>query len=217
VALTFVQKKANRPILHAFFGELMVGGFLSLLSFILVYSNALTQLSGQLFDGEDDFLPSMLEQIHVLLFLVFGVFMLEILFLLAFAHFQNKKWRRTEKAIVRRVGQPKSVVDARDKAEFEALRLQFVEPVLPHPGDPSLPSDFIFSHYLAEVLGKAIAEMVSIPISVWLSVLFTFVIFFLVAGAEPVAAIALFVGMIYLLAGGNGEARSLFAFKLSVL
>jgi hypothetical protein len=90
----------------------------------------------------------------VLLFLVFGVFMMEILFLLAFSHFQNKKWHRAEKAVVRRVGQAKTVVDARERAEFEALRLQFVRPLVPPVGDPTLPSDFIFSHYLAEVMGK---------------------------------------------------------------
>ena len=59
-------RKANRPILHAFFGELMVGGFLSLLSFILVYSNALTQLSEQLFGEEEvrnEFLPAQTKRV----------------------------------------------------------------------------------------------------------------------------------------------------------
>ncbi len=145
----------------------------------------------------------MLEQIHVLLFLVFGIFMLHILFLLGYAQFTAKKWHRTEKAVLKRVGQLKSNIDARAKAEFEALRLQFVKPLLPPIGDPVLPGDFIFSHYLSEVQGKAIAEMVAIPVSVWLTVLFTFVVFFLIAGAPSIVAIGLFVGLVYALLGGE--------------
>jgi hypothetical protein len=47
-------KKTSRPILHAFFGELMIGGFLSLLSFILVFSDALTGLSVKVFGEEGE-------------------------------------------------------------------------------------------------------------------------------------------------------------------
>jgi hypothetical protein len=97
-------KKASKPILFAFFGELMVGGFLSLLSFILVFSKALTGVSEskcfascfsfyltdllELFDDKE-FLPEGLEDIHVVLFLVFGVFMIQILYMLVSVAFTS--------------------------------------------------------------------------------------------------------------------------------
>ena len=193
-------KKESRPILHAFFGELMVGGFLSLLSFVLVFSNALTGLSSRVF-GEPDVLPEMLEDIHVILFVVFAVFMIQILLLLAYAYLQNKRWRRAEKAILYRPEMggkpPKHKVSPTQRVEFQALRAAFIG------GDSSLvatlPEDFAFSHYLGSVLGKQIAQMVAIPIAVWCSVLCVFVVLWALAGTKETIEIPLFIALIWLL------------------
>jgi hypothetical protein len=42
--------KGSRPVIHAFFGELMVGGFISIVSFLLVNYGAFTGLSKQYFE-----------------------------------------------------------------------------------------------------------------------------------------------------------------------
>jgi Ca2+-binding EF-hand superfamily protein len=68
-------------------------------------------------------------------------------------------------------------------------------------GNP-LPSDFLFSHYLSEVLGKTIAEMVEIPFSVWCSVLCLFIVIWAVAGAPNTTIVAsLFTMINWLLLG----------------
>jgi hypothetical protein len=57
--------------------------------------------------------------------------------------------------------------------------------------------------------------MVSIPLSVWMSVLGTFVLFFLVAGAAPVVAVSLFVTMTYALAAGEQRTTGVRCFLTS--
>ncbi len=195
-------KKASRPILHAFFGELMVGGFLSLLSFILVFSEALTGLSMKVFGEEESMkLSEMMETVHVVLFLIFSVFMLQILVLLFFAYRQGKKWHRAEKALLKRGGPQNHVQNAMELAEFETLRTQFVFPITPRLDDIQLPPDFLFSHYLSLLLGKSIAEMVHIPLSVWISVVAVFFVMWAVVGASTEVALSLFVVLVWSLFG----------------
>lgn len=80
-------------------------------------------------------LPEMLEDIHVVLFLVFGIFMLQILVLLFFAHRQGRKWRRAEKVLLKRKVNAKGPqMSAQELFEFEAIRTQFVHPLAPRPG-----------------------------------------------------------------------------------
>ncbi len=61
--------KASRPVIHAFFGELMVGGFISIVSFLLVNYGAFTGISEHLFE-EETYLNELMEKLHVTLFLV---------------------------------------------------------------------------------------------------------------------------------------------------
>jgi hypothetical protein len=75
---------------------------------------------------EKDVLPEMMESIHVVLFLVFGVFMIQILILLLFAYRQGKKWHRAEKSLLvnKSVAFSRSGMSDTEFYEFEAIRTQ---------------------------------------------------------------------------------------------
>jgi hypothetical protein len=64
-----------------------------------------------------------------------------------------------------------------------------------------LPADFMFSHYLSVLLGKSIAEMVRVPLSVWVSVLAVFLVLWAIAGASVQVSVGLFVILVWSLVG----------------
>lgn len=136
---------AAKPVLHAFFGELMVGGFISLLSFLLAKTEALNGLSVRIFgEHEANYLNELLETLHVMLFLVFAVFIVQCLILLLAVRFYHREWKELER---------------RREASFWALRAEFITPT----GDSPLPHDFNFPHYLHLAAGETVASLVSIP------------------------------------------------------
>lgn len=194
-------KKAFHPILHAFYGELMVGGFLSLLSFILVFAGAFGSLSEKLFENED-ILAEFMENLHVVIFLVFLIFMLQILVLLLGAYFTQRQWKRTEEAIQEK----RPLVQGRwgwmISHEYAAIRSHFISPIVEGGGGggeseekKSLPPTFDFAHYLAEVYGVLIGEVVTVPFSVWLAVMFCFLILWAAAGGSMTVQLAVFCAM----------------------
>jgi hypothetical protein len=87
-----------------------------------------------LFFAERELLPELMENIHVVLFLVFTIFMLQILVLLFFAYRQGKKWHRAEKSLLKRGAAAPSGLNPQEVAEFEVIRTQFVFPITPRPG-----------------------------------------------------------------------------------
>jgi hypothetical protein len=107
------------------------------------------------------FLAELMERLHVTLFLVFAVFIVQIIILLISSHFFNKAWKDAEHH-----RQP-----LQHTREYAGLRAEFVQPAEETP----LPTDFHFATYLSLALGDTIAQLVSIPPIVWTVALLMFV------------------------------------------
>eukprot|EP01091_Cochliopodium_minus_P009912 TRINITY_DN2542_c4_g1_i1.p1 TRINITY_DN2542_c4_g1~~TRINITY_DN2542_c4_g1_i1.p1 ORF type:complete len:697 (-),score=158.74 TRINITY_DN2542_c4_g1_i1:58-2148(-) len=201
------------PIVKALYGELMIGGFLSLLTFALVQTGLLTKLSEDLFK-ESEFIPELVEKIHILLFLVFVVYLIEILFLLYLGMRIQKRWRTFEKNCKK----PHKIVDK----YLDVLKLKkngkvnFLHPrnylnyywheramkylVLRHLfvnhksiTEQKLPSDFDFSEYLSIHMGKTIGKIVEIPFYGWLLLDVFFFVLWGITGFDAIVQIICFI------------------------
>lgn len=74
--------KTMKPIIMQLFGEMTVLGFISILSFLLTYSEALNDISEDMFGSSGEgYLTEVLEIIHYLLFLVMVLTVVQVMFL----------------------------------------------------------------------------------------------------------------------------------------
>lgn len=156
----------------------MVGGFISIVSFLLVKYGAFTSLSVKYFE-EPTKLAEFMESLHVTLFLVFTVFILQILVLLLSGYFVEKRWKRLEAAR----DDPHRPAD-----EYYLLREEFV-----NNEDAPLPANFNFALYLATCLGETVARLVAIPPTIWIVALVMFFVQWFIQGWEPEVQIGLFI------------------------
>lgn len=171
--------KASRPVVHALEGELMVGGYIGLVSWVLLRYNALGDVSKSLFpDEESTYLGELLEMLHAQLFLLFAFFLLQVLLLIAWSHFFRKGWKAQERAL--RAGAA---------SEFAALRSEFIKPVASQP----LPHDFDFASYLGMAMGVTIARLVAIPPTIWIVALCMFFYQWFLQGWSSEVQVVLFV------------------------
>lgn len=190
---------AMEPIVTHFWQELTVLGFLSLLSFLAVKAKLLVALSKQLFD-EDEKLPEMVETVHMLLFLVMVVFILEVLLFLALGKKTEKDWIQAEKDCknpqkvvenynrLKESGKPSSFATfirgwcpdrkralIRQRMEYLNMRNEFINPR--DPAATKLPRDFEYCEYLSLALGELLGEVVEINPWTWLVLELLFLIF----------------------------------------
>ncbi|KAL6076688.1 hypothetical protein QOT17_002810 [Balamuthia mandrillaris] len=206
--------KAMKPILRAMWGELTGGGFFGLVSFVLTKSGALTHLSVAL-GLEEDELNEIVEQVHLMLFIVFVLFLGQTILLLILAHSVEKNWRAAEKEVkdpetidtVIRHFQDMVVYKQHNKVplwdfrrkfrriqhrmEYLTLRENFI-----HPSDSTqqkLDPDFDYSEYLSILVGHTIGDLVKIHPFTWGALECLFFIFFFASAADEKVQAGLFI------------------------
>merc|ERR1711959_798658 len=103
---TVLFEFANEPIVTAIFSELTVLGFLALVTFLLG-KFGLDHISLMVYGHKDVAedkakLGEILEQIHMVIFLVMVIFVFEALGMLYFAQSNAKRWQREESTVLKR-------------------------------------------------------------------------------------------------------------------
>eukprot|EP00003_Mantamonas_plastica_P007359 TRINITY_DN1617_c0_g3_i2.p1 TRINITY_DN1617_c0_g3~~TRINITY_DN1617_c0_g3_i2.p1 ORF type:complete len:309 (+),score=43.48 TRINITY_DN1617_c0_g3_i2:68-928(+) len=91
-----IAKGVFEVVVDSLWEEMTVLGFVGLLSFLLVRTNVLTSLSENQF-GDPEYLPEILETMHMLLFLVMVIFIVQALFLVHIGQVVERRWRKFEK------------------------------------------------------------------------------------------------------------------------
>ena len=152
----------------------MVGGFISLVTFLLTNYGAFEGLSREYFpDEEKTYLGEQMELIHVMLFLVFSVFIVQILVLLFVVWYVERQWKRNEKEIVENGSKKQQVL----RSEYGLIREEFVNPTHSKEGT-KLHHHFDFQKYLSMCLADTIAATTEIKVG----------LFFCLCRCHPVAA-----------------------------
>ena len=179
--------EAFQPILTSLYSELTLLGFIGLLMFTIFECETLEELSEHLF-GEKEEIKELGEQVHVVLFGVMVLFLVQTVALAKFGASIQHKWhiwectplisRSDERERYKSLRAAYSL--AKNPARFctflfknrmsenyrlvlhTAARLRFVEENgLAH-------SDFDFARYLACRLGHALGELVEVPARTWI-------------------------------------------------
>lgn len=146
-----------RPILSSLFGELTLLGFIGLLVFMVGRFDVLPEWSMSIL-GEADMLGELFEQVHMALFLVMVIFLLQVIGLVSYGTATERAWRSYEGAPV--------VTQA---VHFNTLRTRFLAGQVQVQGMPDnrLPVDFDFADYLSICMGETLSEIVEVPVSAW--------------------------------------------------
>mmetsp|Transcript_22292 Transcript_22292/g.55923 ORF Transcript_22292/g.55923 Transcript_22292/m.55923 type:complete len:689 (-) Transcript_22292:930-2996(-) len=175
------------PIVTHMWQELTILGFLSLLSFIAVKVGLIDKIAEQLYpEAEKEELKETVENVHMALFLVMVVFIVEVVMLLNLAKVFSREWKAIEKTMKNPLriyeeyqavaSRPKSFVShvipvldphrsVRYKMTYLLMRAEFMKP---REGTNILPQDFDFSEYLTINLGETVGEIVEVPVHIWL-------------------------------------------------
>mmetsp|Transcript_30478 Transcript_30478/g.98241 ORF Transcript_30478/g.98241 Transcript_30478/m.98241 type:complete len:701 (+) Transcript_30478:82-2184(+) len=185
-----------QPILTSLYSELTLLGFIGLLLFAIFKLDCLEELSVRLF-GEPDAIQDLGEQVHMVLFLVMVVFLLQAVAMGRFGEAIQRKWhlweakpllndkderdgfktfRRTWEDAVRPRKNFLGTFFARETERHRMLvhtaaRLKFVE-------ESNLKaSDFDFARYLSIALGVTLGELVEVPVKTWFVLEFVLLFF----------------------------------------
>eukprot|EP00051_Salpingoeca_urceolata_P020875 m.318565 g.318565 ORF g.318565 m.318565 type:complete len:725 (+) comp19699_c0_seq4:10384-12558(+) len=85
------------PIIEHLFGELTILGFIGLVVFVIVKAKALQPLSERLFgEEEEDALTELIEDVHMVVFLVAIIFLIEVVLLVKLSSISEKHWKILE-------------------------------------------------------------------------------------------------------------------------
>jgi len=175
------------PIVEHLWQELTVLGFLSVLTFLLTkFSSYLDYPIGAFFrPDETEWIAELLESIHMLLFAVMVVFIIEVLLLVRLGEREKRKWRKYQHLSVH---DPQKVVAMRQEykhherasiwcamcgvtdeerlVNYATIRQEFIS-----PRDKSaqrLKNDFDMSLYFSYIMGEVLGDMVEISPLTWL-------------------------------------------------
>lgn len=86
-----------KPVLESFFAEMTLLGFIGLVFFFISKFNALEPISIKLFgEEEDEKLNEMFETVHMVLFMVMMIFLIQVIFQLRIAGALEEKWKTWE-------------------------------------------------------------------------------------------------------------------------
>lgn len=194
-----VKGTPNEPLVMSIFSELTVLGFLALVCF-LISKMGIHHLSLMVFghaDVEEDKqkLTEMIEGIHMCIFLVMVLFLLEAMGMMVVANRDGKRWDRLEEAVLT-IAQRKELVEEwqdicdnhhpgewekwfnlTEKAQkynqkknhirFMLMRQEFINDEL--DDNNKLARDFDFTLYLRLVMGERLAHCVELPMSQWVA------------------------------------------------
>ena len=186
-----------QPILTSLYSELTLLGFIGLLLFAITKLDCLKELSLELFH-EEGTIQELGEQVHMVLFLVMMVFLLQAVAMGRFGDAIQRKWHlweakpllgekdvkekyRTFQKVFDDVVRPrtfwdflfqfKDVTEKHRMLVHTAARLKFVE----ESGLKA--SDFDFARYLSVALGVALGELVEVPVKTWFVLEFVLLFF----------------------------------------
>eukprot|EP01129_Flabellula_baltica_P009017 TRINITY_DN3619_c0_g1_i2.p1 TRINITY_DN3619_c0_g1~~TRINITY_DN3619_c0_g1_i2.p1 ORF type:complete len:519 (-),score=85.21 TRINITY_DN3619_c0_g1_i2:219-1775(-) len=158
----------------------------------------------------------MIEIIHVILFAVFGIYLIEVIILLVSSNSVVKTWKKYEKEVtkdphgiiseyldLRRSAQSgnigifdSSYDNAKEKVMYLSLRDHFINP--PNPAH-KLPSNFNFANYLSIRLGHTLSHIVHIHPTTWGFLAFLFACFFGISNLDDRIQLGILLLFIWLL------------------
>lgn len=185
------------PLFDAMWAELSNCGVISLVTFALSKSKFLENISEEYFE-EKIWLTEQLEIIHVLLFIVFVVYVMEVFLIMHAATRASNKWHDTETFVT---ANPKVVIedyerlcslklsaplssndselwaDRKYQMEYLCLRWRFIN-VPMRIGSPILDENFQFYSYLNVKLRELCIEIVELHPMTWFGLEMLFLAFF---------------------------------------
>jgi len=154
------------PVLDTFFGEMTLLGFIGLVFFFINKLELLNGISKNVF-GEEDTLNELFETVHMILFLVMMIFLVQILLQLKIASVLEKKWSSYEHHLLtRRQSKDKSEIEEIGLLHYEQLRKQFID-AEPDEKAREDAEDFDFAEYLTLMISDDLSELVEVPALAW--------------------------------------------------
>jgi len=208
-----------KPVVDAMFAELTVLGFIGLLTFVMARTGFLSATSAQVFQTSNsasaeeikenkDRIPEMFEKLHMMLFLVMVIFVLEVGLLIWSVKWIRKRWEAIEKIKESPEAQSKAL-KAYDECEnmeptnadanlfvedagccqnsnirpdtyldYLALRAEFISPR--NASNKLVDRDFDFLEYLDLALMKTLAKLITITALEWIVLLTIILVLFII-------------------------------------
>ena len=191
--------KLAKPVVQSALGELTVLGFISLMVFIIETSKVIDYVVKATLHKDMTYpLKHLIHKLHMALFLVMVLFIVQIGIMLAVASRKGKKWGKFEAqrgrvdALANDYRQKKASVkcllDSRlQELEYHSLRQAFIHPrqgalfdkySAPKP-PPKVNHSFDFAEYLTLGLSHTLCEMVEVGFLGWCTLLLIAVFFWL--------------------------------------
>ena len=183
------------PIMNSLFAELTLLGFIGLSLYLVFRVSYVSELSFEIY-GDASRIDEMGEAVHMVLFMVMVLFLMQALFMARWGEASQKlltEWESHQCSLVSRrtAAAARSFLDAsyvqlvmqpmlprRLKAlMFAATRDNFLET---HDLDDH---GFDFANYVAVALGRTLADLVEVPVRTWLGLEACLLVFFVLDGA----------------------------------
>jgi hypothetical protein len=211
-SLMEATSKRMLVVLDVLFSEMTVLGFLSLITFTITQTHELDELSVRMFediDNEDEktkLLTETLEIVHMDLFLVMIIFVLQTLSLMRLGGITEKNWAASDKS----VGEMKELQEARNVLiemndtplkwyqfkqqhrrheaellfEYASMKKEFCQgrdvcpPFKIFEQKHQLPINFDYAAYLGSCLSSFMAELIEMNVKTWFLLEFGLIFFY---------------------------------------
>eukprot|EP00635_Sarcinochrysidales_sp_CCMP3193_P004620 CAMPEP_0118920206 /NCGR_PEP_ID=MMETSP1166-20130328/18937_1 /TAXON_ID=1104430 /ORGANISM="Chrysoreinhardia sp, Strain CCMP3193" /LENGTH=891 /DNA_ID=CAMNT_0006860743 /DNA_START=1145 /DNA_END=3821 /DNA_ORIENTATION=+ len=177
------------PIMKSLFAELTLLGFIGVSLFLVFQLSFVSEISRQLY-GDSTALDEVGETVHMVLFLVMVLFLLQAVAMARMGEASRQKWKRWEARTTQHLSTRTSMVASKflEASWFDLMRDDSIsserglrallyaatrESVL-HGSD----DEFDFAHYLSVALGRTLAEIVEVPVKTWLGLEVALLVFF---------------------------------------
>mmetsp|Transcript_11262 Transcript_11262/g.15461 ORF Transcript_11262/g.15461 Transcript_11262/m.15461 type:complete len:812 (-) Transcript_11262:372-2807(-) len=179
------------PIIESLFGELTLLGFIGVSLFLVFQMKWIHNISEALY-GEATAIDELGEAVHMVLFLVMVLFLMQALAMARMGEASRKKWLQWES---RKTGHMSAIVE---KSAIQFLEASWFDLVMVQTYPNGLrallyaatresllrqsnfdENVFDFAHYLSVALGRTLAELVEVPVRTWLGLEVGLLAFFL--------------------------------------
>lgn len=175
-----------KPIQDAMLTEMTLMGLIGIVTFVLGKFHSLNGPSERVL-GDDDAINEILEKVHMLLFFILLVFLLEASFLMFISKRHVAKWKAwndialEDKKIHRTLKDHALKIAAGESTDpemltFLAIRQRFVFHRQTHETHRA-PQDFEFHRYLGQSAGRTIGRLVELDVANWGMLWCLFVLF----------------------------------------
>lgn len=178
------------PVIKSLFGELTLLGFIGVSLYLIFQMPWVASLSNELY-GNPSELDKVGEVVHMVLFMVMVLFLMQALAMVRMGEATQRMWREWETRHCGRVSRrtrktARRFLDASHtellmrawypkrlrSLLFAATRLQFLT------GNGLHETEFDFANYLSIALGHSFAEIVEVPVKTWLGLEVCLIIFY---------------------------------------